>query len=406
MLVWFVDLIADQSTIRTVESSCPTMGSETSISRDSLTEDTDASRNVLEGMERMLAKVPSTGNDEDMIGEGDVIDADDIMLADRIIPGSVIGETKSTEGTTVTVYKTTGAIRIPKRNCVVTTTTTEIDWSLFPVRKIETKHVVSFASRTHSLDEITEEVLERSKKELVVIREQIKVYAKRHIHFYFLQGFKEKAGQMGNTDLVNSVKSMSDIVRYHRSHCDTAEGQQIIGYVLFGYWDSRKGWEIDLERKWMSDKRWRYKEMGSDRKKGEVSNWKKGSIAKIIMDTKESQVKRIRKAGKVKEVKILKSRKGEVSTGRRKHGEFQVKIKHDTTGEHKKEEETAEEKMRRAALRVGLSYAQFDAFLQNYKLIGGMHDMKPSDDNDGIGCDSDINKDGDDDSINETIVQL
>jgi len=395
----------DQSTIRTNESSYPSTGIGTSVSNSSQSEVTLDDRNVIQGMERMMAKLPSRRNEIDQDIEGLTINADDIMMADRIIPGEVVGESRTSEsGGSVTVYKMTDGSRISPSNCVVTTTTTEIDWSLFPVRKIETKHVVSFASRTHSLDQITEEVLERSRKELVMMREQIKVYAKRHIHFYFLQGFKEKAGQMGNTDLVNSVKSMSDIVRYHRSHCDTAEGQQIIGYVLFGYWDSRKGWEVDLERKWMSDKRWRYKEMGGDRKKGEVSNWKKGSIAKIIMDTKESQVKRIRKAGKVKEVKILKSRKGEVCAGRRKHGEFQVKINHEATREDKKEEETTEEKMRRAALRVGLSYAQFDAFLQNYKLIGGLDEIKSTANKDDMGCNSDIENDEEDDSIKETVV--
>ena len=53
----------------------------------------------------------------------------------------------------------------PAPNLVVkNSSTTEIDWSLFPVRKIETKHVLTFAARTHSLDQINDEILEEQEK--------------------------------------------------------------------------------------------------------------------------------------------------------------------------------------------------------------------------------------------------
>ena len=55
----------------------------------------------------------------------------------------------------------------------------------------------------------------------------------------------------GLTDLVKSVVSMNDILKYHRENCDTNQGQEIIGYMLFGYWDLRSGWELQLEEKWM-----------------------------------------------------------------------------------------------------------------------------------------------------------
>ena len=87
---------------------------------------------------------------------------------------------------------------------------------------------------------------------------------------------------------------MGDVLEYHKRHWDTVECQEIIGYMLYGYFDARKGWELNLEEQWMEEKNWKYADMVGEKQKGEVSNWNKGSIAKIISETKETQVKRIR----------------------------------------------------------------------------------------------------------------
>ena len=103
-------------------------------------------------------------------------------------------------------------------------------------------------------------------------------------------------------------------------------GQEVIGYMLFGYWDIRKGWEKLLEKRWMDKMNIKYKDKAGEGRKGEVSNWLKGSIAKIIMEVKETQVRRVRKAGMRKNIKVSKIRRGrkEKKNGRRQKGEFLV----------------------------------------------------------------------------------
>ena len=119
-----------------------------------------------------------------------------------------------------------------------------------------------------------------------------------------------------------------------------------------------------------------YKEITGEPKTGDVSNWNKGSIAKIIMETKETQVKRVRKAGQWKNVKVSKVRKATqfgTKCGRRKKGAFHVEYKEDKPeGEDEEKEKyqvtinkKLEEKMKKAALKGGMSYEVFQDFLKN-----------------------------------------
>jgi len=143
-------------------------------------------------------------------------------------------------------------------------------------------------------------------------------------------------------------------------------GQEIIGHMLFGYFDARAGWEIALEQKWMEQKKLKYKDHTEGRSKGQVSNWKKGRIAKIIMETKETQVKRIRKAGERKKVRVCKKRKNETEkTMRRKKGEFHVEQEQRKCDEEdvRMEKESFKEDigmmLKRAAIQEGLSHEQY-----------------------------------------------
>ena len=47
------------------------------------------------------------------------------------------------------------------------------------MRNIETKHVLTFAARTHTLEQINEEVLETNRKELVTMQGKIKEFARQ-----------------------------------------------------------------------------------------------------------------------------------------------------------------------------------------------------------------------------------
>jgi hypothetical protein len=308
---------------------------------------------VIDGMEQMLT------------GQNQKIDYVCVKETKKIGTGEI---------TTNIEYRVDSRLPIGSGVVVKNSNITEIDWSLFPVRKIETKHVLTFAARTHSLDQINEKVLEAKRRELVTMRGQIKEFARQYIQFFLVQGFREMAMQKGLTDLVRKVNSMNDILEYHRRNCDTEEGQEIVGHMLFGYWDVRKGWEKDLEEKWMRKMNIQYKEITGEPKKGDVSNWNKGSIAKIIMETKETQVKRIRKAGQCKNVKVRKVRKASQfgqKCPRRKTGSFHVESKIDDSS--KKEIENVpvfinknlEEKMKRAAFKGGMSYELFNTFLTN-----------------------------------------
>jgi len=149
-------------------------------------------------------------------------------------------------------------------------------------------------------------------------------------------------------------------------------GQEIIGHVMYGYFDMRPGWELDLETLLMEEKKWRYKDKSDEKRKGEVSNWKKGSIAKIITDTKESQVKRIRMAGKKKEVKVYKKRKeGDENTKqRRKKGEFRVlqvctEKQNETSVLDSKndgrKDASIEDALKQAAIKEGLTFEQYNS---------------------------------------------
>ena len=85
---------------------------------------------------------------------------------------------------------------------------------------------------------------------------------------------------------------------------------------------------------------------------------------------KETQVKRVRKAGLRKNVKVSKIRRGQSSLkrGRRKKGEFRVECKTQVESKEEKEKlvinEAMEEKMKTAALKCGMGYDQFTKFLR------------------------------------------
>ena len=333
--------------------------------------------NHWEGLEGMMASIKPIEEDQSTKCNNEVmIDGMEHMMPGKLTGNDFVGIMESTttnpNGVSTSIsYRINDGLRLGREMVVSNSNVTEIDWSLFPVRKIESKHVLTFASRTHSLDEINEELLATKKKELVNTRNQIREFVRRYIQYFFLQGFKEIAIRKGQTELLKKMNSFDDILQYHRENCDTTLGQELIGYMLFGYWDVRKGWEKLLEKRWMDKMNMKYKDKAGEGRKGEVSNWLKGSIAKIIMEVKETQVKRVRKAGMRKNIKVSKIRRGskEIKNGRRKKGEFLVQslkqVQNVPTVTQTDIDHAMEEKMKKAALKCGMGYDQFACFLKN-----------------------------------------
>ena len=325
----------------------------------------------------MMAAEAPTFDDREIIVDTSVDDLRGHL--DRMKSGGVIGAdytitTSTTEDTrtTNTSFNISGGLNKGTKVVIRNDSCTEIDWSMFPVRRIETRHVISYASKTHSADQMSEELVKAKREELEMVRKQIREYARKYIQLFFLQGFKEICQRKRLNELLRKVQSMGDILEYHKRHCDTVECQEIIGYMLYGYFDARKGWELNLEEQWMEEKNWKYADMVGEKQKGEVSNWNKGSIAKIISETKETQVKRIRMAGKGKEVKLFKRRAtvNGAKQVRRKMGEFHVlKLNTPAVQEEGRSEKSVESVLKRAALDEGLSYEQYTSLFQRFHNI-------------------------------------
>jgi len=163
------------------------------------------------------------------------------------------------------------------------------------VRKITAEKIRDYAIETGGRDRISPEFLNEKEEELKAVKREVMTFAKMHIHMYFLEAFAE----MGITHL----KTMGDIKNYWATNCMDPMARRIISHVLFGYFDSRVGWDSKLEREFMIRKNWTYAD------KVEGSTDKKGCIAKLICEMKVEQTKRIQLVGKSKGVVITIKRK-------------------------------------------------------------------------------------------------
>jgi len=172
---------------------------------------------------------------------------------------------------------------------------TKIGWTHVPVRRLTAEKIRDYAIETGGRDRISPEFLNEKEEELKAVKKEVMTFAKMHIHMYFLDAFAE----MGITHL----KTMGDIKNYWATNCMDPMARRVISHVLFGYFDSRVGWDAKLEREFMMRKNWSYAE------KVEGSTDKKGCIAKLICEMKVEQTKRIQLVGKSKGVVITIKRK-------------------------------------------------------------------------------------------------
>ena len=144
----------------------------------------------------MMAAESPTFDDREIIVD---TSADDLRgHLDRMKSGGVIGAdytitTSTTEDTrtTNTSFNISGGLNKGTKVVIRNDSCTEIDWSMFPVRRIETRHVISYASRTHSADQMSEELLKAKREELEMVRKQIREYARKYIQLFFCRVLKK-----------------------------------------------------------------------------------------------------------------------------------------------------------------------------------------------------------------------
>ena len=195
----------------------------------------------------------------------------------------------------------------------------KIGWSHLPVRKITAERVRDYAIETGGRDRISREFLEEKEMELKQVRKQLMVFARQHIHRFFLEGLKEMN--------VTHLATMEDIQSYWRSNCKDPNVQEIIAHMLYGYFDARVHWEVNLEREYMRQKNWVYIDKVNDSKD------KKGCIAKVISEVKVEQTRRIQQAGKKEGIYVTIKRQGPLQrkdkNRKRQKGNFFVRTTDD-----------------------------------------------------------------------------
>ena len=109
--------------------------------------------NHWEGLEDMMATTKPMEEDHSTRNSGEVmIDGMEHMMPGKLTGSDFVGVMESTttnpNGVSTSIsYRINDGLRLGQELVVSNSNVTEIDWSLFPVRKIESKHVLTFAYR-------------------------------------------------------------------------------------------------------------------------------------------------------------------------------------------------------------------------------------------------------------------
>lgn len=245
-------------------------------------------------MTRMLAKPAAT-----QVGTTEASSSSETNTSESV---SSFGRLSNTTSHVTTVTRT---LLPPKK----------IGWTHLPVRKVTAERVRDYAIETGGRDRISREFLEEKEAELKQVRKHLMVFARRHIHRFFLEGLKEMN--------VTNLATMEDIQNYWREHCKEPVAQEIIAHMLYGYFDERVHWEVNLEKEYMRQMNWVYMDRANDSKD------KKGCIAKVISEVKVEQTRRIQQAGQKAGVYVSIKRQGplqrEDKNRKRKKGNFYVR---------------------------------------------------------------------------------
>ena len=198
----------------------------------------------------------------------------------------------------------------------------KIGWSHLPVRKVTAERVRDYAIETGGRDRISREFLEEKEIELKQVRKHLMAFARQHIHRFFLEGLKEMN--------ITHLATMEDIQSYWRQNCKDPNVQEAIAHMLYGYFDKRVHWEVNLEREYMRQKNWVYMDRVNDSKD------KKGCIAKVISEVKVEQTRRIQQAGKKEGIYVTIKRQGPLQrrdkNRKRQKGNFYVRTAGDLNG--------------------------------------------------------------------------
>jgi len=199
------------------------------VNRHRMNDDITTRQDFWSGSMEMMREDGDRAVNEVSVDMSDFLDGGlSMMNESTVVPSTFVStsETSKTSDTTNIRYLVEGDLQHPRgERRQVNMGLTEIDWSFFPVRRIQNIHVFTFAARTHSADQLNDDVLKAKRNELEMMRKSIREYARNAIQIFFIQGFREMCMRKGLLQLRDSINSLQDIIKYHKENCDTKEGK-------------------------------------------------------------------------------------------------------------------------------------------------------------------------------------
>jgi hypothetical protein len=162
-----------------------------------------------------------------------------------------------------------------------------------PVKKVTRDHIVSLLGTSILLNSNSDDLIAEKLKWVKSLKSDARAFAGMHIRHRMLEVGVQK-GMKINGRVINCSQ---ELLKSWKTEAPSAGQCEIIFMITYGWFDSNRSWNHDLESEFMQSRCIMYLNEAADDWQRLESNLKMGCIARLFAEVKNDVVPQIRKVG-------------------------------------------------------------------------------------------------------------